>query len=303
MPGVSTNFDAIDVHLLRAEAFVAELIDNGYTFDKFVIEYAGSFKKSYSNDIESVETVRQDRLTGDTVEIVLNRDGMYDRLPEGLFHQTRGNQRVSGVTAMVEEHRRFKEEEKNARKFFQPLEQEIFRAAVAIELEERNLLRGISGSKTEEIFFTFWDIDRNLPSEAARTLVRIMPWAGLIKGDLHLTAKTLSLVLNKEVSAERVLIAADWQQKESLGLGEELLGVSMMSGNGIEEMVSYWVFSIQGIPAGEILQYLGDNPYARLLKRFEELLIPVEADIRFDFGIEENEKQPAELVLGYSLIL
>ena len=118
---------------LKAEALCAALLEHGYAFDDLILKRLGTFKRSFSNDIEAV-SARADNTEG-RLEISLNRDSLYDRLPEGLFHQPRGKGSGAAVTEMVKEFRRYREEEKEARKFFQPIEQEIFRYSVAVEEE------------------------------------------------------------------------------------------------------------------------------------------------------------------------
>ena len=297
------GYERIDAALLRAEAFCAELTGNGFPFDDFIIVHDGSFRKSYRPDVDDLKKRYAD--SGEPqLQVTITRDGLYDRLPEGLFHQPRSSQ-TSGTQVMVSEYRRYREEEKAARRFFQPLEQEIFRASVAVEQEERSLMSNMLSGNLRNIFFSFWEIDAGLPPEAAAVLVRIRPWANIIKGNRDVTAKALGMMLGLPVKAETRTMATTFSAGSSMSLGEAGLGTEMICGRSITEYSNCWAFTISGVPAAGISQYLEDAPLGRFLNKFEEIFIPVETDIIFDFELEQSAEDAAETeqVLGYSMLL
>src|SRR5690606_38619638 len=102
----------------------------------------------------------------------------------------RGNS-GSKVTEMVAEHKRYKAEEKNARKFFSPFEQEFFRYNILVEQSERLLTSGMYDERMQQLFRALWELNEELPKDAVRMMTRMMPWAYTIKSNLLLTAKTL----------------------------------------------------------------------------------------------------------------
>jgi hypothetical protein len=296
------KFDKAVSTLLKAEAYCAELLDNGLPIENVLYEAAGSFKKSFRPDIDSTP-VRKISLD-ETVLIKTNRDGLYDKLPEGLFHQPKGNSKTNSVTDMVEEYRRYRQEEKYARKFFQPLEQEFFHYAVMIEQEERHIVSEMLNGSLEKIFSDFWDVKKNIPAELANTLGRIMPWLHQIKGDMALTAKTLGLILNKPVTVNEEFSVKEWRTDNVPELESISLGVNSVSGSGFYDNCVTWTFYIQEVTTDEITQYPPGEPYGRFLKRFEELFIPLEIEVEYDFGIVENKEEiSAEAVMGYSLTI
>jgi hypothetical protein len=299
---ILNKYDNARFSLLKAEALCAEILDNGFSFDQLVLRPTGSFRKSFRTDFTIAE---QKDPQEEQLEIQVNRDGIYDRLPEGLFHQTKGNSKTSDVGSMVDEYRRFREEERNARRFFQPLEQEFFRYAIMIEQEERKLAKGMYEGSLEKLFFEFWDISQDLPSEAASRLIRIMPWISRIKGNLQLTEKALELILAKPVTAKEKQVIQHYSTDITGGLGEIELGVDSVTGIGYSDFSVTWVFSIRELTATEIASYPENESYGRLLKRFEELFIPVAVDVVFEyeFLVKEKEEEEAEWLMGYSLTI
>lgn len=297
------KYDNARFTLLRAEALCADLLDNGFSFDNLVLRPAGTFRKSFRTDFTITD---QKEVTDEELEIIINRDGLYDRLPEGLFHQTRGNSKTADVESMVQEHRRFKEEEKHARRFFQPIEQEFYRFAVMVEQEERALNKGLYEGSVEELFCEFWEITTDLPAQAASRLCRIMPWAGRIKGDMELTAKALELVIGKAVTVERKEVMTAYFMDDVINLGEFELGVDSVAGAGYADFSVNWIFSVSGIDNNEIVQYLEDAPYGKLLRRFEDLFIPLGVDSVYQYELLKPttaEEEQTEWVLGYSLTI
>lgn len=283
---------------LRAEVVVAALVENDLPFDSIRYEAKGSFKKNYSNDIEKIEVQSSSK-----VLLTVNRDGLYDRLPEGLFHQTR-MQKSSTLTDMVAEHKRYKAEEKSARLFFRPIEQELFRYSVLIEQEERRLTNNLFDATMLQLFQEFWMIDSELPKEPSAMLIRLMPWVATIKGNSELTMKALSLILNKQVDFEEKLIQHKIETKQSSLLGNNALGMDSVLGQVVTISEWNWVFKIKGIPADDMYAYTQQKPYSQLLKKFVEIFIPLEIDVLFDYEVVTTATTKTNSsVLGYSFTI
>lgn len=288
-------------HLLKAEALCAELMANGISFDDFIVRFQGAFRKSYRNDIEQIIPAKDD--TGQ-IKITINRDSLYDKLPEGLFHQTKGGSRTGGLSGMVGEYRRFREEEKQARKFFQPLEQELFRYRVTTEQEERKLQFGILNGNLEAEFYRFWNIESSLPQKPASVLVLIMPWIAQIKGNRQFTAKALSMMLGKPVHTQLVIAEEQYDKAAGFLLGEDaLLSMDTVCGDHFAEPYEQWIFSIDGLDHHEIEAYTEHKAYGRFLKRFEELFIPLEVEVKFEYHCQDVSEEAVAPVLGYGFYL
>ena len=289
---------------LRAEVFCAGLEHAGTGFGQLQVIHAGAFRKSYRNDIEQVKTTYNKIEQQPELAIKLNRDGVYDRLPEGVFHQTRGNTRVSNVNEMKEEHRRFKEEEKLARKFFQPLEQEFFRYSLLAEQAEQQLeLDMLQGNLADE-WQQIWEVDQTLPRRATQVLLRIMPWAHIIKGDMQLTARALALMLDKPVTASAVLLESQEAPAAAFMLGQSALGEDTVSGARFDEPVEVWHFAIEQLEPAELAACPPAASIGKFLKQFEEIFIPLTADIKFDYRTSQTTSAAtADKVLGYGWTL
>jgi hypothetical protein len=288
---------------LRAESFCAEMIANGLSFNDIRLISNSNFKKSFRNEIDEVRFSENEMTGVSEMELVVNRDGIYDRLPEGLFHQSKGNSKTSTTALMTEEHRRFKEEERMARKFFQPIEHEIFRYSTLVEQEELNLAFGILNGDLKSELFEFWDIPDGLPTGPVKKLVQIMPWVKMIKGSLEQTAKALELILDKPVQFSEIEMHD--QQVPGADMNGRLveLGINSVLGNSFWEPALAWKFNIENITKKEIETYRPTGAYGKLLKQFEEIFIPLQIDIIFDYTVLPAEDFETEEILGFSLSL
>ena len=297
------KYQSRDHTFLRGEAFIAALLSQGYSFERLTTDRTGSFTKSYRKDVEDVKH-KTDNLDNPYLEVKLNRDSIYDRLPEGLFHQPRSHgSAAAAVQQMVGEYKRFREEEKAARKFFQPLEHELIRWAVLVEQEERNMLWGLLSGNLSIGFSKFWGLEEGLPADASSVLVRIMPWAHLIKGDGPLCAKALSMMLNKEVTVADRVVRAHYKEGTSFCLGSSELGTTSVTGASFEEPGLSWVFTIKEMTGDEMASFIGDGAYGRLLQQFIDIFIPLEIDAVFEYEVESKVNETAESILGYSFTL
>src|SRR5690606_3220149 len=125
-------------HTLHAEAYCASVIEHGVPLKNINFTFKSAFRKKYRNDIERVKT--EDDGNAVLFNLDINRNGIYDILPDGLIHQSAGSRRTAGTKGMLAEHKRFKVEEQKARKFFAPIEREIFLYSIFSELKERAIL-------------------------------------------------------------------------------------------------------------------------------------------------------------------
>lgn len=294
--------------LLNAEVFCAAIMENGVDFDMLDIFYEGGFRQNYRSDIEQVKH-ENDGDPDATIKINLNRNGIYDNLPEGLFHQSKGSSRTSGTRDMIAEHRQYKEEEKQARRFFKPLQQELFRAGVAQEQEERRLLFAALVGDVPASFFTFWHIDKSLPARQAAMLIRVLPFAKKIKGNKALTAKALALVLNKTVTVQETVLQQQHtgRQQHFFECGNDtLLGVNTICGQSVQEPSLCWHFTVHELAADEPESFVAHNPMGKLVQRFTDLLIPLMTDVQYTYELINQETtltRQQNYIMGYGFTI
>ena len=285
-----------------SEAVCACLEEQGLHTDQLTVNMKGAFKKTFSDDIAYLDI--DDETQKITATIDINRDGLYDILPEGLFHQTRGMQAIRTVQDAVKEHRKYKEEEKFARKFFSPLETMIFRYRVQAELSERNALYNVENKELTNHLLDFWNIEKSLPKAEALRMVKLMPYLNSIKGDKVMTADALGFILDQDIIITEVNKRTVADGENAMALDNMFLGVNSVTGINSNEVIYGWQVNFLNISPDNIEQYVDGAPIGRLLKRFSEIFIPVDRDVFFEFTISKpSETATEEYVLGYGCLL
>lgn len=284
-----------------SEAVCARLLQK-VNIENIKTSHIGSFKKSFSSDIEKIETKEYRNNT--EFNIFINRNGIYDLLPEGLFHQTLGSKKVKTVGDAVTEHKRFKQEEKEARKFFAPVEQMLFRYRIATEQAETEALFDLLNGKLNRSFFRFWGLAQTLPEAETNRMLQVMPYCYFIKGDYNATTFALSYILNKEVTISVENRSNNPSLSKPKAMKETRLGINTVLGSVVKDVLQCWIFTINNLAKNDLEKYLETGKISKLLNRFTEIFIPLEIDVEYEVSRKKPvEEEVHEDILGYGSYL
>jgi hypothetical protein len=297
---------------LKAELLIAVLAEQKIDPGEVLAFFDGQFRRNWSKDIEGSDSLNLD--TGEEkLCIHLNRDGVYDSLPELLFHKNLETDNQS-AEEMAKDSMRLKTEEKESRSFFQPFENEIFLLRVELAMKENQLLKNINTEFLTAIIEDFWRMDTDLPENYIARLKKLLPLVYRITGNYDLTAQCLEFILKESV----MISAADLNgiiEDDNFGhsgiLGECLLGVDTVSGNMVSGFVNRLICSIGPIENAETNEYVKNGKMDRFLNCFYSYFIPFELDIETKY-IFETEQSLFELhdtidtrlsFLGYNSVI
>src|SRR5215217_9429202 len=103
---------------LCAEFVAGSWLEEGIAQDKILFRPLGSFKRRSHADVESVGEAELGNFEGKV--IASNRNGIYDHLPEQLFHLPSAGS-INTLKKKVDEIRLQREKEQKSRLFFLPL--------------------------------------------------------------------------------------------------------------------------------------------------------------------------------------
>lgn len=297
---------------IKAEVIIADLLENGMGQQDFIIVPDGLFRRRYKKDVTHADTIE---LNNDQhlLEVHLTREGLYDSLPEALFHSTAEENLNSGHD-MARLSKKQKMEEKACRNFFLPFENEIFRQKVQLELSERKVLHQFSENLFNDIFPEFWNLDRTLPGILVSRLMLFLHYSYRIAGDIDLTAQALETILDEKVSARWMEnIPTEWPeftgfQVASSVLGSSSLGKDLVCGDHSAEQFPCLEFTIGPLRNSQIEDYLENGPIDRFLSVFFGYFVPMEVipvkKIKGKAGRNEFTLNPDPPVfLGYDTII
>ncbi len=168
---------------LKLEFILGELMESGLDPDEIVVNSLGIFRRRYGKDIAAGEIREYRTNKRQYVNLDINRNGIYDLLPKGLFHQPQNRiNNISPVQA-IEEYRLQMQIEKDSRLFFLPFEQEIYRLLLLLEAEERKSIFDVQNVFRSEVFIDFWNIPDFFNERQTCNLLYLLPLAGFIVGN------------------------------------------------------------------------------------------------------------------------
>ncbi len=299
---------------IKAEALVGDLLDNGLKPDDLLAINKGLFKRKYARDIESFSKIKFEN--GQKAAVVyLNRDGVYDSLPEGLFHD-KNESSLNEQSNISEESKKLKEQEKEVRNFFLPFENEIFLQRVKAELEERKILSNFSENLFDDIFPEFWNLDRKLSRKYVSRMVLLLHLIYQIAGNLTLTAKALESILEERVNVKMVPNSLTENEKKPAKkreqdnlLGHGTLGVNFVCGENVADMGKTIEFTIGPLKNTTVDEYVENGTVSNFLNCFYSYFIPFGLEVKTKVVIAESEhsfelsKTGEGPVLGFASVI
>ena len=284
----------------RAEVLVANWLEEGRRVP-IVVQPKGLFARDFGRDIlkgyyESVSKI---------FYLELNREGLYDTLPEGFFHQpgigqTRSRERTAD---MVSHSRQQRKEEQHARRFFQPLEQAFYRQRVALELSERRALAGFVNPEFQDEFAEFWDLPLDTPRDQLARICYLLPLVHRVVGNPVETVRFLEIVLQESVRwVDCEENEPEMKGENQLpGLGVCNLGLDFILGQKSSAVFPTILIRIGPVSDERIKAFLPGNLQRRVLDTLFSYLMPVGYTVKTQILPERDvPSRDNGLFLGYN---
>lgn len=192
--------DAAD---LRAEAVLAELLLNSAIPSNSFIQWPnGGFGRAAGTDIERLSPPGAIAWADLKAVVELNRPGLYDLLPEGLFHQMQRSRPFIGAADVVDDIRHNNAIEEAARTFFLPIDHVLLDTRLHVELNERRLTAELLKDRTGTGVTGFWDPPKVFSGMELGKLLMLIPQFHRITGDTVAMAHAIGDVLDMPVCIE-----------------------------------------------------------------------------------------------------
>lgn len=283
---------------LRLETILADLLDHGYIFDDFIVRPVGLFARRYRRDLGTVaEEQPSGRRASPRLALEVHREGLYDALPQEIFHHpTEPGSRLD-TRAMVEDMRAQRRREKASRLFFLPFEQEFYRHRVLLEQEERRYLANLSAQWYNQVLARFWELRDQLPAAQVLHLLYLLPLAYRIVGDLNLTRLCFERVLERPVRLRTVAplqhpvttaAAGTSVASGGLTLGGVELGRTFVLGGMYQETLPALEITLLDLTPADLELFFADTWQARAVQLLCRYFVAFETDT-----VLRYELQPA----------
>ncbi|MDO6597321.1 hypothetical protein Q4512_10390 [Oceanihabitans sp. 2_MG-2023] len=285
---------------LKAEVIVAELNKNTAIHkDDIIINNKSTFKRSHRRDILDVGTIDENN----KLHLNLSRNGLYDHLPEGLFHT---KDTSKGTLGYSELRKNYKQEESKARHFFSPLENEFFNQKLKIETKEQDLLNNFL-NLDDEFLINFWKVDSSIPKKYLLKLLKLLPYSYKIAGDIKLTSLCLENIINKKVTIKKVFNPKEINNRK-LNNTDNYLGTNFTLTNTYDSILQpVYQVEIGPILEDKIEDYLEKDGFSKFLNVFYDYFFPMEVEIKTSFKVNlkdgfllSKEKEP---IIGLTTLI
>ncbi|MCA9732099.1 type VI secretion system baseplate subunit TssG [candidate division KSB1 bacterium] len=260
----------------------------GEDSDKNVkIKPAGTFRRGFENDVSSLNIVEADSGSEKTIEFEINRASLYDRLPQGLFHEHHKSEDWDDV-----EHRsrQLKEEEQAARQFFCPFDQELNHYRLLIELEERKELFGFSENRLRPALLKFWGLNlKDFSPKQASILCYLLPNAHKITGNIGALKVCYQAVLGTNVAFEsKPAKPVNINMDTACGLGAASLGDDFIIGQDFDAGNKHFCIRVGPIPGSRVPEFLPSGKAQKVISYLNEHFIPFDWDISMKIEIKDQ---------------
>lgn len=280
----------------RVEAVAANILRFYNADANIVIKRIGLNDRAYLKDIKGINTYLHD-LNEEDVIIETYREGIYDYMPEGIFHPPSLGISSKNVDSVVREMRKQKLIEEDARKFFQPFELEFFYTHVSALLKESEF---DSESKTDSMLdfaIELWPVLQKIEPESAKILVNVLPFMHEVRGNKAWIERFLSAFLKVPVEILFIpnTIAAQDDIEGITALGNARLGITLIPMGKHMDGDRNWQINIGTIPYDELHRYVPGSTFRKLLTELYDFFVPVSVKVYEKFI---TEKDPHSFVIN-----
>ncbi|WP_158825832.1 type VI secretion system baseplate subunit TssG [Mucilaginibacter lacusdianchii] len=283
----------------KAATLAASIIHEKHSgADEVVIVPVGPQQRAYAKEIAAVSTYRSAYRNRLMTTIHVNREGLYDMLPEGLFHQPPASSVMITEEEMVKDIRTRRDEEKQARNFFAPFETELYHLRTVLELYENQLDKKGEYNELVNIFLNEWKEFKCFTNQQMVILIHVLPVIHEQRNNLPFISNVLEIVFNVPFNLEYRLSAPCHNATQSsplaTKLGSATLGVNFIAGTGYEPEEELAI-TIGPISAEMMLSFLPGTRTAQALDVLLNYFIPLQTTTVVKFEVEPMYQK---LVLG-----
>jgi hypothetical protein len=270
----------------KSSVISAEIIGNGVPADLVYFKNSGLFKRFVSKEVEAISW-EDDKDGGGRLVMELNREGLYDMLPEALTHKEK-KRYYEDYTEKFEE---LRQQERDARRFFSPIENEFERRVLQFDIVERELANNANEHQTREFFEFFFGDSKKLSWAQVIALVYLMPLSHKIRSDTKLISLTLSKLLNYKIEVSRFFEKSELRLNRHVSLGSLQLGIDSILSDRCEDTVFCYRISIHDVPADEYNEFKQEGKHANVIDFVQPFFFPVNARTELHLLPREGEKQ------------
>lgn len=271
-----------------SEAIIASLIEKGIDAGSIKIVRVGNARAAVGKDIERISLEPDwENEDNDCIKIYVNREGLYDILPEGIFFQGDPKMDSEDIKIVVEQIKKHRKEESNIRRFFSVFENEIDLILVQTQLLERKIDRNSTHPDFSKIFTQFWPIINLMTLKQSVLFMRIIPIIHRIRGHNKSIEKALTLLIGLPVQVKSVI--KEKKATHMYRLGECRLEENMVIGNTMYDGLHDMQVIVNEIPQHRITEFLKNGKSFQIIRKMIDMLFPADMEVEIKLNALHSE--------------
>ncbi len=261
----------------KATVIASELMEHGFPMEDLYFRNVSIFRRFVSKDVNNIHWESDDG-GPDKLVFEMNREGLYDMLPDGLTHAKNPRITDPNITNEFVLHRK---QEEQARKFFSTFENEFMSFSLQLEILERELYDNKNETQVREFFEYFYGDSRFLTDIQVLTLLYILPLSNKIRADVKLISQTLSKILNYKIVVTKEKNKPQTLNKHSstAKLNESILGVDSVISDSCQVYAFSYNLSIFDIHFLDYSDFERNGKCSNVLKFVLPYFFPAGADV------------------------
>jgi hypothetical protein len=277
---------------VRAEVIAANLIENiGVELDAIAIINKGNYERKYRKDILgfSPRATKLNNISYFNFDV--SRPGLYDLIPQGFFHGADPRKTPNNTDAIIELFKKNREEEEALRLYFLPIEKELSRLRILVELAERNTLFGLLDRLQDEIFFALFPDIKEIDEEHRAAITQVIPIVHKIRGNPDLIALLCEFLFSLPARVKNLRYFTTIKNDTgSNRLGSVYVGENFVPGNFIPDYSAELEVEIGPMQKSDAVRFLPGESFDKIISFIKDYLLPFDSELKLTFVFAENQK-------------
>ena len=274
----------------KASVVAAELVESAVSQEAIFFRNISTFRRPVSKDIARIAWNDDDDLSAQLI-FDLHREGIYDMLPEAVVHAPIPGKKKDAELD-VKRGVILKQEERAARKFFAPIENEFAHRSLYLDILEREILRMNNPQRTRQFFEYFFGDSRILSDHQILVLIYILPLSHKIRSNPRLIELAMSKILAYEVNVESKLEMQTHQMTGGVpALGMSALGIDSVLNDHFCIAEASYVLTVRAIPTKEYKEFIGSGHHANVMAFVAGYFFPADAKLTIQLECAYDEKE------------
>jgi len=293
---------------IKAEVIAAEMVEHGIPADLILLLDLGGSTRPFRKDVSKIEDELLEYDRQEYVVIKALREGLYDMLPEALFHLVAEHKSNKTEKEIIQAIRQRQKEERDARTFFLPFEAGINHQRILMALYENKLDKRTHYNDLVNIFSNHWTIFQYLDERQADVFLLLIPVIHDLRDDFSAIEKIMEMMflLPVKITLRQQAPYQPFDPIISLMDESSVLGVNLTTGNAVyvsgEDEI---LISIGPMQNSMLKTFMQGGTNGIILELLCDYLLPAHIDLVTEFELSEVDKATrlADGVKDYNCVL